>query len=159
MAARADNSLTRRVGLGSVDIQQAEMQRSIRAMSRSLRHFANNELRVAMVKASKQAAEVAVPYVRAQTPVRTGALRANIKAAGTRTTPKIRAGTKTRGGPYAWFVHQGTSRFRGTPYLRVGIRRAYPKVLKKYVTGQRAAAKVFNASTQRRTAKLGRIKL
>jgi len=139
-----------------------ETQHSIRQMSRAVRHFADNDLRRAMVKASRDAAKVAVPIIQKHVPVGIGTLRRNIKAAGTKTIPKIKAGTRTRGGPYAWLVHHGHKQrgggyYTGVPYLRIGIKEAYGKIRKKYLDGQRKAAAIFNRSTARKTAKLRRV--
>ena len=140
-----------------------ETQHSIRQMSRGVRHFADNELRRAMVKASRDAARVAVPHIQRHVPVgKTGTLRRNIKAAGSKTIPKIKAGTRTRGGPYAWLVHHGHKlpgggHYKGVPYLRLGVKEAYRAIRKKYLNGQRKAAVIFNRSTARKTAKLRRV--
>ena len=139
-----------------------QTQHSIRQMSRAVRAFADNELRRAMVKASRDAARVAVPHIQMHVPVERGTLRRNIKAAGSKTIPKIKAGTRTRGGPYAWLVHHGHKlpgggQYKGVAYLRLGIKEAYGAIRKKYLDGQRKAAIIFNRSTERKAAKLGRV--
>ena len=139
-----------------------QTQHSIRQMSRGVRYFADNELRRAMVKASRDAAKVAVPYIQRHVPHKTGTLRKNIKAMGSKTIPKIRAGTRTRGGPYAWLVHHGHklpggSRYKGVPYLRLGIKQAYKPIRRKYLAGQRKATVIFNRSTARKTMRLERV--
>ena len=116
-----------------------------------------------MVKASRDAAKVAVPFIQKHVPVgETGTLQRNIKAAGSKTIPKIKAGTRSRGGPYAWMVHRGHrlpggGHYKGVPYLRIGIKEAYGAIRKKYLDGQRKAATIFNRSTARKTAKLRRV--
>ena len=141
--------------------EHQELYESVRIMSRAVRDFGDNELRKAMVKASREAAAVAVPYVKKRVPVATGTLQRNIKRRGTKTIPKLVAGTKTRGGPYAWFVHSGHKvrgssgrRVEAKPFMREGISEAYPKVLDKYREGQREAAKIFNDKVTRRAYNL-----
>lgn len=140
-----------------------EAQRSVKQMSRALRLWPDNVLRRQMIGSSREAARVVVPYVQKYVPVDKGTLQANIKPAGTRTTPKIRAGTPKRGGPYAWMVHSGhrtKGRYvPGVPYLRKGIKEAYPKMIREYLNGQRRAAELFNRSTTRKQLKLERVKI
>ena len=104
----------------------------------------------------KEPARVAVPIIQKYVPERSGTLKRNIKAAGSKTIPKIKAGTRARGGPYAWMVHQGHQlpggkQFKGVPFLRLGIKEAYGAIRKKYLEGQRKAAIIFNRSTARKT--------
>jgi len=137
--------------------------KSIKQMSRALRYHADNEVRRAMMKASRDAARTLVPHVKKHTPVKTGLLQRNIKAAGTRTIPKVRAGTKTRGGPYAWMRHRGTRKFKGVPYMREGISEGFKEARRAYIIGQRKAAKIFNRRTLRATARkkagMGRVRI
>ena len=140
--------------------QEKEMLLSIRKMSSAVRKWGDKELRSAMTEASRDAAKLVVPYVQKYVPEGpTGNLRRNIKPAGSRTIPKVRAGTKTRGGPYAWLVHgghktRGVGRVEPVQYMKLGIEEAYPKMYKLFVKGQRKAATLFNAKTK----KAGRVK-
>jgi len=95
--------------------------------------------------------------VKAVTPVDTGLLKRNIKAGGSRTIPKVRAGTKKRGGPYAWMRHRGTKYFKGVPYMRWGISKGYRSARRVYILGHKRSAQIFNRSTARKLAKMKRI--
>lgn len=137
----------------------ANMQAQAKQMSKAVRLWGDNELRRALVKASKEAAQVAVPFIQWHTPVDTGTLRRNIKPIGTRTQAKIKAGTPKRAGLYAWMVHGGHvlrdgSRYAGVPYLREGIEDAFPKIIRKYLEGQEEAARIFNSRTLKQVRKL-----
>ena len=156
----ADNSLTRGQRLGGVSTGGIDpaTAASIKRMSSAARKWADNELRRVMTKASRDAAAAIVPHVQRHVPVRRGVLRANIKAKGTRTIPKIQAGTKAKGGPYAWFVHRGHRGYPGVPYMKLGISEGFSAAMKVYIKGQREAAKVFNAATKRNTGKYQREK-
>ena len=147
-----------------VDKNLLEAQRSVKQMSRALRLFPDNVLRRQMTLASREAANIVVPYVQKYVPEKTGTLKKNIKAAGTKTTPKIRAGTKTRGGPYAWLVHGGhrlpSGRiYKGVPYLKKGVKEAYPRMIREYLNGQRRAAELFNRSTTRKQLRLEKVRI
>ena len=143
----------------SIRIDQDAVMRSVKEMSRAARRWADKDLSKAMTKASKAAAAVAVPFVQRETPVDTGKLQKNIKSTGTRTIPKVKAGTKTKGGPYAWMVHKGHGNVPGVPYMRKGIKKAFPKVIAKYAAGQKEAAKIFNESARRKASQLEKIKI
>ena len=136
--------------------------RRLKQMSRAIREFGDKDLRREMTQASKEAAKVAVPYVQKYVPIgKTGNLHRNIKAAGTKTVPKVKAGTKTKGGPYAWLVHHGHVNNSGTlvkgqPYMTKGISEGYPAIIKKFRTGMNKAIGTFN-SRYRVSGSSGRI--
>lgn len=123
---------------------------NVKLVAKAVRQFGDNELRKEMTTASKEAAAEAIPYIQKYVPVgETGQLHKNIKPAGTRTQPKIKAGTPKKGGPYAWMVHRGHKTkgggyYRGVPYMRLGIKEAWPRVLLKFIEGQSRAAELFN---------------
>lgn len=122
--------------------------KSLQAMAKAVRQHGDNELRKAMTDASKEAAKEAIPYIQKYVPEDEGVLKRNIKAGGTRTVPKIKAGTPKKGGPYAWMVHRGHKvkaggYYKGVPYMRLGIKEAWPKVLLKFIEGQAKAAEIF----------------
>ena len=132
--------------------------KSIRQMSRALRYYPDNQLRRHMTAVSRSAAQAIVPHVKAVTPVQTGTLKKNIKAGGTRTIPKIKAGTPKRGGPYAWMRHRGTKFMTGVPYMRIGISKGYQHARRVYIMGHKRSADIFNRSTARKLAKMKRIR-
>lgn len=126
-----------------------KFDRQLANMSRAVRQFGDKDLRREMTQASREAAKVAVPYVQEFVPEKSGDLKRNIKAAGTKTTPRIRAGTKTKGGPYAWIVHGGHKTRGGgyvepVPFLRQGIQKAWPYVILAFLEGQKRAIRTFN---------------
>ena len=135
--------------------QQAyrEFRRSIQNMSRALRQFPDKELSDAMKKASVAASEEAVKEVIPLVPTDSGKLAANIKAKGTKTIPKIQAGTKKKGGPYAWMRHKGTTRYEGVPYMREGIKKAFGKIRRTFIDEQKKVVDKFNRSTSRKMAR------
>ena len=145
------------------ELKQA--QRTAKQMSKAVRAWGDNELRRVMMKASRDSARVAVPYIQSYVSDDTGTLKRNIKPAGTRTVPKIRAGTKTRGGPYAWLHHHDHKArdkktvVKGTQYVRKGVKEAYPMIRKTYIAGQRKSAKIFNARTERVQSRMERARI
>ena len=117
-------------------------------MARSLRLLEDKELSAEMRTASKTAAEKIVPYAKAAVPVRTGALRASIRADATRRYGRIIAGTPGRV-PYALAVHRGTYRrgskvrTRATKYLSSVIPKVFPQIIDEYVKAMNSIAKEF----------------
>ena len=128
-----------------------QFTRDIDNMKKAIRQFGDKDLRREMTKASRDATQIAVPYVQKYVPQgETGNLHRNIKAAGTRTEPKIRAGTKTKGGPYAWLVHRGHAVRGGgyvpaTNYMRKGLKEAFPKVKEAFRKNMQMVINRFNS--------------
>ena len=135
---------------------------SIRDMSAAIREMGDKDLRTAMVQASRTAAQEAVPYVQKHVPVNTGVLQKNIKAVGTRTQAKLKAGTPAKGGPYAWYVHGGhrtknNSMFiPGVPDMRKGVSAAFHIVAGVFLEEQRKVADRFNRVVLRK-ARVGKV--
>jgi len=121
-----------------------------KALAMSLRRLGDEELSKEMRAASKAAAEEIVPYAQRRAPVRTGKLRASIKADATRSIARIKAGSPSRV-PYARAVHSGryvNQRTRGIrvkpqPFIREAIPEAWPKLVKAYEEGLNEVAKRF----------------
>ena len=122
----------------------------IKTLARSLRLLEDKELSDEMRAASKAAAEKIVPYAKAAVPVKTGALRASIKADATRRYGRIIAGTPTRV-DYARLVHRGHflgsggggRRYPGVKYLSKSIPKAFPQIIDEYVKSMNRIAKAF----------------
>ena len=122
----------------------------IRTLARSLRIMEDKELSDEMRAASKAAAEKIVPYAKAAVPVKTGALRASIKADATRRYGRIIAGTPTKV-DYARLVHRGHfmgsggrgRKYPGVKYLSKSIPKAFPQFVDEYVKSMNRIAKAF----------------
>ena len=122
----------------------------IRALARSMRIMEDKELSNEMRAASKAAAEKIVPYAKAAVPVKTGALRASIKADATQRYGRIIAGTPTKV-DYARLVHRGHfmgsggrgRKYPGVKYLSKSIPKAFPQIIDEYVKSMNRIAKAF----------------
>ena len=105
----------------------------------------DKELPRQMRLANKEAAEAAVPYVKREVPVATGRLRNTVRALATQSRAQVSAGTPARV-PYARVINFGwpARNIRPQEYMYKGLREAYPKLRKAYLSAvDRLAKRAF----------------
>ena len=109
----------------------------------------DTELSKEMRLVNKRAADEIVPIAKRMVPVRSGKLRASIGSTATRTTARVKAGSKARV-PYARRIHSGYyhqttgRRVKGRPFIKNAIPVAWPRIRKEYIKGMNKVARDFN---------------
>ena len=120
----------------------------VRSLAMSLRKVADTELSKQMRLVNKKAADEIVPIAKRMVPVRSGKLRGSIGSQATRTTARVKAGSKARV-PYARRIHSGYfhqttgRRVKGRPFIKDAIPVAWPKIRKEYIKGMNKVSSDF----------------